>query len=514
MTSAVISHITLHLKGQSAVDNLLSVKGVTKKHEHLRALKGVDLTVVRGEVLGLLGENGAGKSTLLSILGGWDTADSGTMVLAGEPYAPSNPDEALACGVGSIRQKFAVDPTLTVAQTIFRSTFHAQKTEQEQNERAAELLSDAGLEISPSSLMGDLVRAEQALIEVVRLVAEETQLVLMDEVAATFNDYEIFQFHEMTRRLVSEGRSVIYITHRLDEIRSLADRAVILEDGVISHEIVPGHMSAEDIAFKMFRREISMHQQPSDFVEETPRLTIENLNGAQGFLKNVNFTLARGEVLGLTGLRRSGINEIASALVGVDETAEFGALRINGEDATISSPEDAVSYGIGYLSDNDDELGLANERSIAKTLMDSAGIAKEEGAGFLHEVSALREVAEQIRKLHIKTTNIQGEVGKLSGGDQQKVALARWISSDCDILILNHPTRGIDVSAKVEIYKMLKDLTAEGVSILLIGSDMSELMGLCNRIAVMKDGEIVAIQEHRDATEDTLMEAAIGDSII
>ena len=159
-------------------------------------------------------------------------------------------------------------------------------------------------------------------------------------------------------------------------------------------------------------------------------------------------------------------------------------------------------------------MGVANERSIAKTLMDSAGITKDEGAGVLHEVSALREVAEQIRKLHIKTTNIQGEVGKLSGGDQQKVALARWISSDCDILILNHPTRGIDVSAKVEIYKMLKDLTAEGVSILLIGSDMSELMGLCNRIAVMKDGEIVAIQEHRDATEDTLMEAAIGDSII
>lgn len=495
------------------MDNLLSVKGVTKKHEHLRALKGVDLEVGRGEVVGLLGENGAGKSTFLSILGGWGTADEGSIVLAGEPYNPSTPDEALACGVGSIRQKFKVDPDLTVAQTIFRSTFHAQKSEEEQNERARKLLSAARLQISPETKMGELVRAEQALIEVVRLEAEETQLVLMDEVAATFNDYEIFQFHEMTRRLVSEGRSVIYITHRLDEIRSLADRAFILEDGVISHEIVPGHMSSEEIAFKMFRREIPMNHRPSDYVEETPRLEIEDLNGADGFLKNVSFSLAKGEVLGLTGLRRSGINEIASALVGVDETARYGSLRINGEEATIATPEDSVKLGIGYLSDNDDELGLANERSIAKTLMESTGISDNK-QGFLHEVSALREVAEQIQKLRIKTTNIQGEIGKLSGGDQQKVALARWISSDCEILILNHPTRGIDVSAKSEIYKMLKDLTAQGTSILMIGSDMTELMGMCNRIVVMNEGEVVSTQITAEATEDTLMEAAIGDSLI
>ncbi len=490
------------------MDNLLSVKGLTKNHEQLRALKGVDLNVGRGEVVGLLGENGAGKSTFLSILGGWDTADSGELILAGEPYSPKSPDEALACGVGSIRQKFKVDPGLTVAEAIFRSTFHAEKSVDEQRERAQKLLTDADVKISPDTKMGDLVRAEQALVEVVRMEAEETQLVLMDEVAATFNDYEIFQLHEITRRLVEEGRSVIYITHRLDEIRSLADRAVILDDGLISHEISPGRMSSKEIAYKMFQREIPMGQRPEQFVCQDDKLVVENLNSKDGFLKNVSFSVGRGEVLGLTGMRRSGINEVAAALVGV-KPATFSILRIDGQDITLNGPEDSVLYGMGYLSDDDDELGLANERSIAKTLMESIGI-ESNPAGFLHEVSALREVAEQVQKLHIKTTNIQGEVGKLSGGDQQKVALAKWITADCEVLILNHPTRGIDVSAKSEIYKMLKELTEKGTSIIMIGSDMSELMELCNRIAVMRNGELVLMQTNEGATEDLLMEAAIG----
>ncbi len=493
------------------MEHLLSVKGVTKKHEHLRALKGVDLEVGRGEVLGLLGENGAGKSTLLSILGGWDTPDSGSMVLAGEEYNPRSSEEAMACGVGSIRQKFKVDPELTVAQAIFRSVSRPM-TEQQQVERAAQLLAEAGVDVKAEATMGSLLRAEQALVEVVRMVAEETQLVLIDEVAATFNDYEIFQFHEVTRRLVAEGRSVIFITHRLDEIRALADRAVILDDGSITHEITPGRMTSAEIAFKMFRRDISMGNRPEEFSSGNEKLEVAGLTSANGFLKKVSFNVDRGEIFGLTGLRRSGINEVASALVGV-QPATYEALRVKGEDVTITSPEDAVKHGIGYLSDNDDELGLASERSIAKTLLESLGVDPGEG-DFLREVSALREVAEQVQRLRIKTTNIQGEVGKLSGGDQQKVALERWITSDCEILILNHPTRGIDINAKSEIYKMLKELTDKGTSIIMISSDMTELIELCHRIGVMRNGEMVSIQRNDEASEDTLMMAAIGEEVL
>lgn len=493
--------------------NMLSVKNLTKNHEHLRALKGVNLEVAAGEIVGLLGENGAGKSTFLSILGGWDRPSGGFITLDGEKYAPQSPEDALAAGVGSIRQKFKVDPELTVAQAIFRSTEHAGEGEDALTARAQELLAEIGLDIAPTNRMGDLVRAEQALIEVVRMEAENTQLVLMDEVAATFNDYEIYQLHEVTRKLASEGRAIIYITHRIDEIRSLANRAVILADGTIDTEISPGSMSAEEIAFKMFNREISLGGRPEEFAGQDAKLVIENLVSAKGSLNNVSFAVGKGEIFGLTGLRRSGINEVAAALIGVDETAQFGTLKVSGQDASITSPEDSVALGIGYLSDNDDELGLANERSIAKTLMENAGL-KENPAGFLHEVSALREVAEQIQKLRIKTTNIQGEVGKLSGGDQQKVALARWITTDCEILILNHPTRGIDVSAKSEIYKMLVELTEKGTSIILIGSDMSELIGVCNRIAVMRSGEIVSIQQNKAATEDTLMGEALGENLV
>lgn len=494
------------------MNSLLTVKEVTKTHEHLRALRGVNLEVAPGEIVGLLGENGAGKSTFLSILGGWDTPDSGAMTLSGELYAPKNAEEALAAGVGSIRQKFKVDPDLTVAQAIFRSTNNGSKSDDELVEEAASMIKAAGLEIDPHAKMGDLVRAEQALVEVLRMEAEDTKLVLMDEVAATFNDYEIFQFHEITRRLVAEGRGVVYITHRLDEIRSLADRALILVEGVIGHELIPGKMSSEEIAYKMFNRAIPMGQRPEKFEGDNERLYVEKLSSNDGFLKNVSFAVDRGEIFGLTGLRRSGINEVASAIVGVDSDVTWGDLRISGQPADIKTPEDAVKYGVGYLSDNDDELGIANERSIAKTLLESTGIEMSED-GFVHEVSALREVAEQVRKLRIKTTNIQGEIGKLSGGDQQKVALARWMTSDCNILILNHPTRGIDVSAKNEIYKMLRELTEKGTSIIMIGSDMSELIELCNRIAVMRDGELVSIQSNSEATEDTLMEQAIGDGI-
>lgn len=493
--------------------NLLSVKDLTKNHEQLRALKGVNLEVSAGEIVGLLGENGAGKSTLLSILGGWDRPGGGSITLSGQAYAPQSPEEALAAGVGSIRQKFKVDPELTVARAIFRSTEFAAESDSKLVARAKTLLDEIGLDVDPAALMGDLVRAEQALVEVVRMEAEDTQLVLMDEVAATFNDYEIYQLHEVTRKLAAEGRAIIYITHRIDEIRSLAHRAVILADGRIETEITPGSMSADEIAFKMFNREIEMGGRPADFAGEEAKLVVENLVSSAGSLNKVSFSVGRGEIFGLTGLRRSGINEVAAALVGVDSSATFGRLSINGRDANITSPEDSVALGIGYLSDNDDELGLANERSIAKTLMENAGLT-EIPDDFLHEVSALREVAEQINKLRIKTTNIQGEVGKLSGGDQQKVALARWITSDCEILILNHPTRGIDLSAKSEIYKMLVELTEKGTSIILIGSDMSELIGVCNRIAVMRAGEIVSVQENRVATEDTLMGQALGEDLV
>lgn len=489
------------------METLLTVTDLTKNHGHTRALKGVNFEINRGEVVGLVGENGAGKSTLISILGGWDTADSGTMVLDGEPYVAKSPDEALACGVGSIQQKFEVNPEHTIAQNIYRASFHADKEPEQQRELARELMASVGLSFDPDRKMSDLVRAEQALIEVVRLMAEETQLVLMDEVAATFNDHEIAQFHEITRRLGREGRSVVYITHRIDEISSLVNRVIVLREGFVAREFQPRAMPAADIAYEITQRELTFGSRPEALENAQTRLYINNLSTHDGTVRDLSLAVQRGEIFGLTGLRRAGMTELAAALVGV-KPASWTAYHKDGRDVTLNSPADAIGLRIGYLSDRDDELGIATEDSIANNLLDGRLTPT-----LRDEVHAMREVIEHVQKLRIRTTDIQGEVGNLSGGNQQKIALARWMGAGCDILILNHPTRGIDVGARQDIGEMLHELAAQGTSIILITSDMSELIELSHRIGVMRDGQLVSVQSNEQATEDTLMGQALGDML-
>lgn len=279
---------------------------------------------------------------------------------------------------------------------------------------------------------------------------EDPRLVLMDEVAATFNDHEVATVHAMTRQLASQGRGVIYITHRIDEVRSLADRIVVMREGTIKEEFVPREVGADQTVFSMLERELPERDRPGGQEHEDEALTVRGLSTDSG-LNGVDLTLRRGEVLGLTGLRRAGMNELAGAVVGV-HPGSYAQLQVSGKDVGINSAQDAVELGIGYLFDNDDELNEAHEQSVARRLRHDD---PDPDAGFVREVTALREVVAQVKALHIKTHDIQGQVGKLSGGDQQKIALARWMSTDCDILILNHPTRGIDVGAKGDIYDML-----------------------------------------------------------
>ena len=487
------------------MEPLLTVTDLTKNHGHTRALKGVSFEIARGEIVGLVGENGAGKSTLVSILGGWNTADTGSMVLDSEPYAPRTPDEALACGVGSIQQKFEVNPEHTIAQNIYRASFHAEKAPEQQRELARELMASVGLEFDPDRRMGDLVRAEQALVEVVRLMAEETQLVLMDEVAATFNDHEIAQFHEITRRLAREGRAVVYITHRIDEISSLVHRVVVLREGFVAREFHPRAMPAADIAYEITQRELTFGGRPEALETADTRLYVSGLSTRDGTVRDVSLAIQRGEIFGLTGLRRAGMTELASALVGV-APAMWHAYHKDGRDVRLGGPADATALRIGYLSDRDDELGIATEHSIATNLLDGR-LTPTLG----DEVRAMREVIDAVHRLRIRTTDIQGEVGNLSGGNQQKIALARWMNADCDVLVLNHPTRGIDVGARRDIGDMLHELAAKGTSILLISSDMSELIELCHRIGVMRDGQLVSVHRNDAITEDSLMADALGD---
>ncbi|GGA67223.1 D-ribose transporter ATP-binding protein [Pseudoclavibacter endophyticus] len=503
------------------MEALLTVTDLTKHFGETIALKGVQMQVSRGEIVGLVGENGAGKSTLVSILGGWTTPDGGQLVLDDEPFRPGSPSEALLAGVGSIQQQFEVDARQTIAHNIFRSSYNADLPVDEQNELARELMASVGLDFDPERRMGELVRAEQALVEVMRVMAEESQLVLMDEVASTFNDFEISQLHEVTRRLARAGRAVIYITHRIDEIASLVDRVVVLRDGLVTREFSPHALPHTDIAYEITQRELTFGERPAPLggdgaehavageggVAARTRLDVEGLSTPDGAVRGVSFALRRGEVFGLTGLRRAGMSELAAALVGA-APASWQRYRKDGTDVLLREPADALKLRIGYLSDRDDELGLRTEHSIAENL-----VTERENATTLDEFQALREAVAQVHRLRITSTGVGGEVGHLSVGNQQKVAVARWMGAGCDVLVLNHPTRGIDVGARHDITEMLHELAARGTSIVFISSDLTELLELSHRIGVMRDGELVSVQDNADASEDSLMAEALGEGV-
>lgn len=490
------------------MDEILKVTGLTKYHAHLKALKGIDLTVGAGEIVGLVGENGAGKSTLISLLAGSARPDQGTMVLRGENFAPRNEQDARSAGVGAVQQRFSMEDSLTVLEVIAGFGRDRSGDREQALNRAREVLRDSGADLDPDSRVSSLMRAEKALVEVLRVCFEDPQLVLMDEVAATFNDHEVATVHRITRELAQQGRSIIYITHRIDEVRSLADRIVVMREGTIKEEFRTREVVPEQIVYSMLERILPQRERPGSGDHRDEALSVSGLRTDSG-LNGVDLTLHRGEVLGLTGLRRAGMNELAGALVGV-HPGTYDRLEVMGSEVSITSTRDAVELGIGYLSDTDDELNMAQEESVARMLRRDDPDAN---AGFVREVTALREVVAQVKALNIKTHDIQGQVGKLSGGDQQKIALARWMSTDCNILILNHPTRGIDVGAKDDIYDMLTDLTSKGTSVVLISSEMSELLQWCHRILVMRDGKIVSEQTNDQATEDTLMAAATGQEL-
>lgn len=490
------------------MNELLSVRGLVKNHGQVRVLKGVDLTVSQGEIVGLVGGNGAGKSTLISVLAGATQPNSGEILLGGEPYRPTGDDDARRRGVGAVHQRFGLDQDLTVVQAIAAFDLGAPDDSEAALQRAREILADSGVQMDPETPVHELMRAEQAIVGVLRLQFQNPQLMLLDEVAASFNDQEVALVHSVLRGLVRQGAGIIYITHRIDEIRSLADRILVMREGQIKDEFTPREVKVDDIVYSMFERRIAQPSRPG--AVEGPQeevLRVEGASTSRG-LSDVSFELHRGEVLGLTGLRRAGMSELVSALVGAG-SAQFRTLQVKGQDVTIDSADDAVNLGIGYLSDTDDELEAALEISVARRLMKEN---YDPQAGFVREISALRDVAAQVKTLRIQTHDIQSQVGDLSGGDQQKIALARWMRSECDILILNHPTRGIDIGSKGDVYDMLRELTDRGTAVLLVSSEMTELLQWCHRILVMRDGRIVAHQHNEHATEDTLMSAALGDA--
>ncbi len=428
------------------MSDLLTVRGVTKSHAGMPVLRGIDLDIRPGEVLGLIGANGAGKSTLMSIISG--------------AYQAARP--------------------------------HAQLRRQ-----AQWLLNEAGVHISPDARIGHLLRPEMGLVEAVRLLADDAQIVLVDEVAATFNVREIADLHFITSRLTRQGRSVVYISHRLHEVKDITNRIAVLREGRIVDVLKSSQTTTEQMAEAMFGRVVNRDKRTSSHSAEVV-LRAKNLRGDT--LKGVDFELHRGEVISFVGPRHSGIPDIVGAITG-DRPGTFDELEVFGQQRRITRPEDAAALRITYFSEDDIDLGVSQDESIARSLM-SGGWGAE--IDFDDEVAALRDIIGVLGKFQVKAKSILGKVDALSGGDQQKIALARFMSEDCDIMILNEPTRGLDMSSRHDVHKMLSELTESGKSAILLSTDYEDALDWSDRVCVVRDGLIWRNVSSKDCTADQL----------
>jgi ribose transport system ATP-binding protein len=489
---------------------LLDVQGVSKRFPGVKALEDMHLDLRAGEVLGLVGENGAGKSTLMKLLTGIYTADDGEFFLDGEPYEPTSPKHALELGISIIHQEFNLMPDLTVAQNIYigrepRSGFFTN--ERRLNAQARELIERLHLPLTPKELVGNLTVAKQQMVEIGKALSLDARLLIMDEPTAALNDAEVEVLHALIRRFVRPDTAVIYISHRMDELRRIADRITVIRDGryVGTRETKATRM--DEVISMMVGRELAGEAKPVDV--RTDREVVLEVSGlgTKNLLKDVSFELRKGEILGFAGLMGAGRTEVARAIVGADK-ADSGTVRLRGREIKVRNPADAARHRIGYLSEDRKQFGLLLEQEVNANIGLSALAERFQAWGFVKD-KAMRATSKQyVDTLRIKTPSVAQTTKHLSGGNQQKVVIAKWLVKDCDVLIFDEPTRGIDVGAKEEIYRLLNELAQGGKSIIMISSELPEILRMSHRIVVMSEGRVTGTLDAGEATQESVMHYA------
>jgi ribose transport system ATP-binding protein len=490
---------------------LLHVQGVSKRFPGVKALEDMHLDLRAGEVLALVGENGAGKSTLMKLLTGVYTVDEGEFFLNGEPYEPTSPKHAQDLGIAIIHQEFNLMPDLTVAQNLFIGREPRGSriflNERRLNAQAQELIERLHLPLAPKQVVGDLTVAKQQMVEIGKALSHDAKLLIMDEPTAALNDAEVEVLHDLIRRFVAPGTGVVYISHRMDELRRIADRITVIRDGRYVGTRDIRETSMTDVISMMVGREISGEAKPVGV--EADRDVVLEVSGlsTKALLKDVSFELRKGEILGFAGLMGAGRTEVARALVGADPT-DGGTISLRGREIQVRHPADAAKHRIGYLSEDRKQFGLLLEQDVNANIGLSALRERFVSYGFVRD-RAMRSTSRQyVDTLSIKTPSVTQTVKNLSGGNQQKVVIARWLVKDCDILIFDEPTRGIDVGAKEEIYRLLNDLAQQGKSIIMISSELPEILRMSHRIVVMSEGRVTSTLDAGEATQETVMHYA------
>ncbi|WP_170330448.1 sugar ABC transporter ATP-binding protein [Ruegeria arenilitoris] len=491
---------------------LVDMTGIDKHFPGVHALKSVQFDLFPGEVHALMGENGAGKSTLMKILSGIYQRDGGDLVIEGKSVSPTTPREAQDLGIGIIHQELSLMNDLTVAQNIFigrepRKSF-GRLDEAALNAQTAEIFASMNLSLDPKTLVGSLTIAKQQMVEIAKALSYRSKVLIMDEPTAALNDAEIAELFVIIRRLKAEGVGIVYISHKMDELKQIADRVTVMRDGEYVGTVDAADTPISQIIAMMVGREVN--EEPldvPDLGDAEVSLQVSNLTRGKD-IHDVSFSVQKGEILGFAGLMGAGRTEVARAIFGADPK-DAGEIRVHGKPVSIKSPKDAVRAGIGYLSEDRKHFGLATGMNVRDNIALASMDLFTATGGVLNDGEISTTAKSYIKQLGIRTPSDVQEVRLLSGGNQQKVVIAKWLLRDCDILIFDEPTRGIDVGAKSEIYKLLEELAEQGKTIIVISSELPEIMRLSHRIAVMCEGRLTGILPGgKDTTQEDIMHLA------
>ncbi len=491
---------------------LLRMEGIYKSFPGVQALSDAKFELDYGEVNALVGENGAGKSTLMKILGGIYHKDAGHIFLEGKEVEISNPHMAQRLGISIIHQELNLMPHLTVAQNIFigrepRAKIPFVVDDKTTNQEAERLFKMLNLRLDPTIKVADLTVAKQQMVEIAKALSFNAKILVMDEPTAALTETEIDELFSIIRQLRQKGVGVVHISHRLEELKQISDRVTVMRDGKYIDSLLTKDAPIDQIISLMVGRTI---YETSPELPEKPNqevvLEVRNLNHGR-VLRQVNFSLKKGEILGFAGLVGAGRTEVARAIFGADPF-DSGEVYIKGEKVHIASPGDAVAHGIGYLSEDRKRYGLALGMDVKENIAMAAMKKFLNAFGWMNFKKATVRGQEMVEALNIKTPSLEQQVKFLSGGNQQKVVIGKWLTADTDILIFDEPTRGIDVGAKSEIYKLLNDLAHQGKSIIMISSELPEILRMSHRVVVMCEGRVTGILNASEATQESIMKFA------
>ncbi len=491
-------------------DVILTMKGIDKSFPGVHALDHVDLEVRKGEVHALMGENGAGKSTLMKVLTGIYKKDEGTITYEGKEVEFSNPREAQDAGIVIVHQELNMMGHLTVAQNIFigREIMKGKLIDDKKmNEEAKKLFDRLGIDIDPTETMSRLTVGKQQMCEIAKAISHDAKVIIFDEPSAALTEAEIEELFKIIRDLRDKQLGIVYISHRMDEIKVITDRVTVMRDGGYVGTLITEDCTKDDIINMMVGRVIYEEPKTKSMVapDAPVVLKVEHLNAGR-MVQDVSFELRKGEILGFSGLMGAGRTETARALFGADPK-DSGDVYVNGKKVDIKTPQDAVRNGIGYLSEDRKRYGIVVDKTIAENST-MASLERFMKGIFIDKKKENEAAQEYVDALNTKTPGVDQLVVNLSGGNQQKVVIAKWLVRNCDILIFDEPTRGIDVGAKSEIYTLMNKLAAEGKSIIMISSEMTEILRMSDRIVVMCEGKKTGELGIEEATQEKIMHAA------